>query len=1284
MTYRIRCFTALLLCLLVLTDAKFGRRKKADRDGHVRFQGRQSQGSRSVELNYDATLKVNPDDVIDLDDIRPASVECYSSGSVVVVFNEGSVMNSFRDVNETKSPLNWTAGDIIVGGSEYGCSIDNAPHDLMRRITRLTRFNFRYVLQTVTADLKDVFSELNGTLEVIRTETIRQEPVFASHDISDAQEVISLPEPNTTRTKRSTGPINLTSPAKRDNFIAPEPLTISFTTTFTGSVSVSIYRDVTGFDPTIFSTTVSAIAGQVIQITVSTVDVTASTYYYVQFQRDGSTIYEMRYFSINYRENGFFSSPAPTSEYYFGGNINVLFMLTGNYQVQVTLYQNIDFGFDEDRYTTSVSVIGGQTKNVTIPVGSTWAQSNNYYIELKWDCGTFFCTSANSEYFTIRRNHTQQAIQFSSPLSTDVYLAGQNIKLSWYSDTNITDSTIYLKQERNGPDPTRYTTTFAPFPSGSWYFNIPIAAWSGSSSYYIEMRYNCKSEDFCEIVQTNRFSIAFRKDVTFVSPIAKKRYTIGDTMLLDWTTSKTTAYVSLVVDYPIYIPFVSPLWQGTLNLQQSYNLQVTPAFTSSFPVHFEVAYDCAYQNFHCTIERGPQFFIAQTYTADYNYNPVTGRADDVINIFTRDCDSLGFAADSTCPADTFMTPVCEFCSAGGELEIKLDCDNCWVKTEVTLSVITFSLTTVNVEIFSDLDLNLDLLLTVQGKFRQESQVLLTPNGIPIFGYPLNLYLFTTSVGLTANVYFRYEYEVLATGTVSMGFDISVPLNLKIDTSDASEFRPSLEFNKHGPEIRVEGSVTGKAELILELKLNALSILEFDAQVIPYATLDGQFQVPPFAALPGVLVSDSKFHFGNCTMQHLVQYEIDVGLNVAFIVSALSEEVWSDEYAVIDPFPLVSGCLLQVVRFETLCFEFNTVPAQIGLGQDSFASLFVRDLILGVNSALTTDQFFKSSFDVDGLTTEVCFLVLDKNGLTIEQIVSEISTEISNGDSRLYDTQVSYVSPYLIQPVAPIPVIAPVQAQSPEEPPLEPLPDVEPVSAPVEQDTPINDDAPVDEETPVSVPTADEPISVPVQAEDPPISDTPIAEPIAEPTSTPFNAPVQDQEPPVDNRPPLDVPSSDVPTVAPVTTPEQDSPVADDTPISSPIATPVTSPVSAPLDEPVSVPVTSPTVPDTPIAVPVTSPTTVPVTTPTMVPVTTPTSPTPNSPISGSVPTGNNVPIELVSPDVTPQIETVVPQSNNQAPNNSPRVQDAQGQISSGPVVAQDLMILASIVIACVI
>lgn len=126
-------------------------------------------------MNYNATLKVNPDDVIDLDDIRPASVECYSS-SVVVVFTEGSVSNSFRDVNETKSPLNWTAGDIIVGGSEYGCVLDNVPHDLMRRITRLSRFNSRYVLQTVTVDLKDVFSELNGTLEVIRTEITRQVP----------------------------------------------------------------------------------------------------------------------------------------------------------------------------------------------------------------------------------------------------------------------------------------------------------------------------------------------------------------------------------------------------------------------------------------------------------------------------------------------------------------------------------------------------------------------------------------------------------------------------------------------------------------------------------------------------------------------------------------------------------------------------------------------------------------------------------------------------------------------------------------------------------------------------------------------------------------------------------------------------------------------------------------------------------------------------------------------------------------------------------------------------
>lgn len=155
--------------------------------------------------------------------------------------------------------------------------------------------------------------------------------------------------------------------------------------------------------------------------------------------------------------------------------------------------------------------------------------------------GTFFCTSANSEYFTIRRNHTQQAIQFSSPrksqfdtispwlmllcslVSTDVYLAGQNIKLSWYSDTNITDSTIYLKQERNGPDPTRYTTTFAPFPSGSWYFNIPIAAWSGSSSYYIEVNVNLINQilltflSFCRCVTiaSQKISVKLCRPIDF-------------------------------------------------------------------------------------------------------------------------------------------------------------------------------------------------------------------------------------------------------------------------------------------------------------------------------------------------------------------------------------------------------------------------------------------------------------------------------------------------------------------------------------------------------------------------------------------------------------------------------------------------------------------------------------------------------------------------------------------------------------------------------------------------
>lgn len=232
-----------------------------------------------------------------------------------------------------------------------------------------------------------------------------------------------------------------------------------------------------------------------------------------------------------------------------------------------------------------------------------------------------------------------------------------------------------------------------------------------------------------------------------MSPPANKRYTVGDTILLDWTTAKTDALVTIVADYPIYIPFVPPLWQLRMNLQQTRSIVVSSMLASSFPVHVEVTYDCAYDNYFCTVERGPQFFITQTYSADYNYNPVTGKADDVINIFQEDCNSLGFPEDTTCPDDTFMTSVCEFCSAGGDLQISLDCDNCWVKTEVTLSVITFSLTTVNLELYSDLDLNLDLLLSVQGKYsKQSDEIKLTPSGIPIFGFSLNLYLFTADIG----------------------------------------------------------------------------------------------------------------------------------------------------------------------------------------------------------------------------------------------------------------------------------------------------------------------------------------------------------------------------------------------------------------------------------------------------------------------------------------------------------------------------------------------------------
>lgn len=241
--------------------------------------------------------------------------------------------------------------------------------------------------------------------------------------------------------------------------------------------------------------------------------------------------------------------------------------------------------------------------------------------------------------------------------------------------------------------------------------------------------------------------IAFTPAVFFVSPPASMRYTIGDVMTLEWTTAKTTAYVTLVADYPFYNPFSSALWEGTLNLQQEYPLTISEDMASSFPVHFEVAYDCAYSNYYCTVERGPQFFITDTYSAGYNYNALTRRANNSINIFTKNCTSLGYEKDATCPEDTFMTPVCEFCSIGGELEITLDCDNCWVTTEVTLSVITFTLSSVNLELYSDFDLNVDLLLNVTGKYSYESEeIKLNPEPIPVFAFVLDLYVFTAKIG----------------------------------------------------------------------------------------------------------------------------------------------------------------------------------------------------------------------------------------------------------------------------------------------------------------------------------------------------------------------------------------------------------------------------------------------------------------------------------------------------------------------------------------------------------
>lgn len=69
--------------------------------------------------------------------------------------------------------------------------------------------------------------------------------------MSEPQEVLALPESGSSDNgkRAATGTVTVLSPSSRENFIAPDPLLVSFKTSFTGSVTVYIYLDVSfGWD----------------------------------------------------------------------------------------------------------------------------------------------------------------------------------------------------------------------------------------------------------------------------------------------------------------------------------------------------------------------------------------------------------------------------------------------------------------------------------------------------------------------------------------------------------------------------------------------------------------------------------------------------------------------------------------------------------------------------------------------------------------------------------------------------------------------------------------------------------------------------------------------------------------------------------------------------------------------------------------------------------------------------------------------------------------------------
>ena len=263
----------------------------------------------------------------------------------------------------------------------------------------------------------------------------------------------------------------------------------------------------------------------------------------------------------------------------------------------------------------------------------------------------------------------------TDPLPGTQFRNGGTITVKFrYSVSSATPITLDLMQETWGPSILFDSKALTiPRAGDLWNYAFDVPGLVGSN-FYIRIKYNCLFANLlCSQAYSEYFYINFTPKIVWTSPSADAIFNPSQipSITATWVpvgvgSAPTISLMKLApIDIPVSTTSVNT-FSGTASLSAEGG--------SSLPMFFMISYNCRVLGYFCTNERSPIFHVPVSYSAPVNYNGAS--ATQSYPLWSQECGDCG-------PGSTGK--FCELCDQGYNISASLDCTNCFMTNDVTLS-----------------------------------------------------------------------------------------------------------------------------------------------------------------------------------------------------------------------------------------------------------------------------------------------------------------------------------------------------------------------------------------------------------------------------------------------------------------------------------------------------------------------------------------------------------------------------------------------------------------------